>query len=471
MGRKSRKNAQLGIVEEKEDLEYSVAMYARLSVEDNGVNGSSIENQVYLMKNYVEQQKKFNFNVYDTFVDNGYTGTDFQRPAFQDMMLRVKEGEINCIVVKDLSRFGRNYIEVGEYLERIFPCLGIRFIAINDNFDSNSIQKNDGLLVSLKSIIHDAYTKDISKKVSSSMNIKKKSGKFMGKIPPYGYIRSETNRYKLEVHREHGEVIKQIYTWFLGGLGVTAIARKLNDRGIAPQMKLRFLEGCSDGREDSLWHGSSVGEILKNHYYLVWTVVRKSENLLYKNRNAFTVPRQEWEFVKDTHESLVDEETFQRVQTMFLQSKEKWRLAREKHHYREGKENIVCGLLICGDCGGRLQRDTGYYKEDGTLVGHSFLCHKKYLKEGGCSFEGIKEDVLLEILSEICRKQMKLWVPTSKNHKEWGEKVSCCCEFQELTTEICQTLIEKIIIKEDRLQVYYKFSLEFSLNGGGKENA
>jgi DNA invertase Pin-like site-specific DNA recombinase len=262
----------------------------------------------------------------DTFVDNGNTGVNFQRPAFQKLMETVKKGSINCIVVKDLSRFGRNYIETGEYLEKIFPYLGVRFISINDNFDSLDENNDSTLIISLKGILHDTYAKDISKKVSTALDIKKKSGKFMGKIPPYGYIRSTENRYQLVVHKERARVIKNVYNWRLGGMGVVSIAHKLNDLEIPSQLKLRWIEGFSDGRETALWHGSSVIDILRNPCYTGCIVERKGHNELYKGKPFQTVPRSQWKLIRNTHKAIIDEETFYKIQNIIEES------ACKRHH-------------------------------------------------------------------------------------------------------------------------------------------
>ena len=215
MARKSRKTLQVEDKKTPSESLYRAAIYARLSIEDNELQGDSIENQIAIIEKYIHKIPEL--KVIDTFVDNGATGINFERPGFLRMMKAIKKGEINCIVVKDLSRFGRNYLETGNYLEKIFPYLGIRFISVNDHFDSLHSGKNDTLLVPLKSILHDTYVKDISKKVSSTIEIKKKSGKFLGKIPPYGYVRDEKDRYRLRIHSERAEVVRMIFRWRIEG--------------------------------------------------------------------------------------------------------------------------------------------------------------------------------------------------------------------------------------------------------------
>lgn len=321
MARVSRKKTQIEIMQESSNKVFNAGIYARLSIEDNGKNCNSIENQIYLIEKYIKVQEDLQH--IETFVDNGMTGVDFKRPAFQSLMEEVKKGNINCIVVKDLSRFGRNYIETGEYLEKIFPYLGVRFISINDNFDSLYVNNNNSLIISIKGILHDTYAKDISKKVSTALDIKKKRGKFMGKMPPYGYIRSDENRYKLVVQKERACVIKDIFNWRLSGMGVVAIANRLNDMGIPSQLKLRWIEGHTDGRETALWQGSSVMDILRNPCYIGCIVERKSYNELYKGRQLKIIPPSQWKLIKNTHEAIIDEDTFYKAQKMIEESASK----------------------------------------------------------------------------------------------------------------------------------------------------
>ena len=258
MARKSRKTLRTENRQPQSEILYYTAIYARLSIEDNGIQGDSIENQIEMIEKYISKCQ--DLKVIHTFVDNGETGTNFERPAFSDMMEAVKNGSINCIVVKDLSR--------------------------------------DTLLVPLKSILHDTYAKDISRKVSSAIDIKKKSGKFMGKIPPYGYVRDEQDRYKLCVHAERAEIIRMIFKWRAEGLGSVSIAHRLNDMAIPTQLQLRYMEGHNDGKEKALWRGSAVVDILKNPCYIGCIVERKGSNLLCKGWENKVVPESEWNLIE-----------------------------------------------------------------------------------------------------------------------------------------------------------------------------
>lgn len=406
MARKSRKNLLHENGKLQSDILYHTAIYARLSIEDNGIQGDSIENQIGMIEKYISKYQ--DLKVVRTFVDNGETGTNFERPAFSDMMEEVKKGTVNCIVVKDLSRFGRNYLETGNYLERIFPYLGIRFISVNDHFDSLHGGESDTLLVPLKSILHDTYAKDISRKVSSAIDIKKKSGKFMGKIPPYGYVRDEQNRYKLCVHTERAEIIRMIFQWRTEGMGSVSIAHRLNDMSVPTQLQIRYMEGHPDGKEHALWRGSAVVDILKNPCYIGCMVERKGSRLLCNGRENKVIPESEWNLIENTHEPIIDKETFERVQKLVSESRRKRKQQVADKSYRQRTENILSGKVQCGICGSGVHRDGGYFRKDGSLVHYSFYCSNKYIKTKGCFSRAVDETELHNYIFQACKKQLEL---------------------------------------------------------------
>lgn len=422
MARKSRKNLQVEPPKTLSESVYRTAIYARLSTEDNGVQADSIENQIAIIEKYIHKIPEL--KVIDTFVDNGATGIHFERPAFLRMMEAIKKGEINCIVVKDLSRFGRNYLETGNYLEKIFPYLGIRFISVNDHFDSLHSGKNDTLLVPLKSILHDTYAKDISKKVSSAIEIKKKSGKFLGKIPPYGYVRDEKDRYRLCVHPERAEIVRMIFRWRIEGLGPVSIARRLNDMEIPTQFQIRYMEGHSDGKEHALWWGSAVTDILKNPCYIGCMVERKKSALLCKGNESKIIPRSKWHLIENTHEPIIDKETFETVQQLFTESKQRWIQQNEQNSHKKRTENILSGMVQCGICGSGVHRNSGYFHKDGSLVCYRFYCSNKYVKTKSCSSRAVDEAELHNYIFQACKKQLELLV----DMKELIEDMTKACQ-------------------------------------------
>lgn len=250
--------------------QYRAAAYARLSVEDSGKPGAdTIEGQKNLLLRFIKNDPTL--TLYGLFCDNGKTGTDFQRPEFEKLMEAVKRGEVDCIVVKDLSRFGRNYKETGNYLERIFPFLGVRFIAVNDGFDTLTAQRGtDGYLVPLKNLINEVYSKDISRKSGSALAAKQKNGDFIGAWAPYGYRKCPDDPHKLEPDEATAPVVRQIFRWRAEGIGVTQIARRLNDEGVpSPSAYLYNTGVCKTEKYNGvIWYVQTVKNILSRQVYI-----------------------------------------------------------------------------------------------------------------------------------------------------------------------------------------------------------
>ena len=475
MARKSRKNLQTETIQSQSTTVYDTAIYARLSIKDNGIQGESIKNQIEMIEKYIS--KCPDLRVVHTFVDNGETGTNFERPAFSDMMEAVKKGTIQCIVVKDLSRFGRNYLETGNYLEKIFPYLGIRFISVNDHFDSFHGMKKDTLLIPFKSILHDTYAKDISRKVSSTIDIKKKSGKFMGKIPPYGYVRDKQDRYKLCVHTERAEIIRMIFQWRTKGMGSVSIAHRLNDMEVPTQLQIRYAEGHPDGKEHALWRGSVVADILKNPCYIGCMVERKGSNLFCKGRENIVIPESEWNLIENTHEPIIDKETFEKVQKLVSQSRGKRKQQAADRSYRQRTENILRGMVQCGICGSGVHRDSGYFRKDGSLVHYSFYCSNKYIKTKGCSSKAVDEAELHNCIFQACKKQLKLLIDSQEHMDDmfqrkknsqvpvaltkWVRDFSRFKDTEKLTKEMCTIMVKKVVLSRNCVSIHFTFTDEY----------
>lgn len=296
---------------------YNTAVYARLSIEDNGCSSDSIKNQIEMIKKYIAEKQ--DLTLHSVFYDNGMTGTNFDRPGFVAMLEEIKKGNINCVAVKDLSRFGRNYIEAGNYLEKIFPFLGVRFISINDSYDSISVTSNEELTLSLKNICHHIYAKDISRKICTVFDAKKKQGLFLGRFAPYGYKKSDNNRYKLEIEEETAGTVRDIFKMRLEGISAAKIARFLNDQGTASYSKLLFERGFIKGTKGeplSHWSSGSVLGILKNPVYCGCMVERKSDSAYYKGGQKIEIPKSEWNYIENTQEAIIDKVTFEKVQKL-----------------------------------------------------------------------------------------------------------------------------------------------------------
>jgi len=393
MARKSRRQS---LIAQKETVTqekvFKTGLYVRLSIEDvrDRKDSDSIENQTYLLKQFVEERPFL--QIYSIYTDNGEKGTNFDRPEFNRLMDDVKAGRVNCIVVKDLSRFGRDYLETGNYLEKIFPFLGVRFISINDNYDSfNPENSNEGLIISLKNLLNDVYTKDISKKIISTFRERQSKGEFLGAHVPYGYSRPDDGTYKLVVDEEAALVIRQIYQWKVEGLSDTTIARRLNDMGIPSPSKYKYLKGeWKNARyNNNIWQRQAIKAITENEVYLGHKIYGKIQASLYEGKRKSRVPRDEWTIIENDHEPIIDQETFDIVHARRLEVYKEFTERLEQNKHFENTENIFKDIAICGDCKCKLVRrrriknDELYYYFSCTTyeTNSGYKCTRKHIVE------------------------------------------------------------------------------------------
>ena len=387
---------------------YRTAAYVRLSVEDSGKPGAdTIEGQKNLLLHFIENEKSL--SLYGLFCDNGRTGTDFERPEFEKLMEAVKHGEVDCIVVKDLSRFGRNYKETGNYLERIFPFLGVRFIAVNDGFDTLTAERcADGYLVPLKNLINEVYSKDISKKICSALSTKQKTGDFIGAWAPYGYRKCADNPHKLEPDEATAPVVRQIFQWRVDGMSVTRIAKKLNDSGIpSPSAYLYNTGVCKTEKYNgAIWHIQAVKIILTRQVYIGHMVQGTKRQSFYENRRQYKKPQEEWVIVENTHEPIIDRDTFEKVQEITRQRNEEYFEKLGRFSYLETTENILKGLIYCADCKRPLVR----YKNvsHNKKLWYTFICQTHSNDITSCPKKNIREDALIPMLMQAIQTQIEL---------------------------------------------------------------
>lgn len=387
---------------------YQTAVYVRLSVEDNGYadNRESIAMQQYMLEKYVEGQP--DMALQGVYRDNGETGTNFDRPGFELMMDAVRSRAVDCIVVKDLSRFGRNYVETGYYLEKIFPRLGIRFVAMNDHYDTLEAGTGNDLVYSLKNLVNDLYAKDISQKVNSSLAVKRGRGEFVGAIAPYGYMKSAEDRHRLVIDPDAAPIVRDIFRWRLEGEGVARIARRLNDRGIPSPAAYRYEKGYLRDKPSGtglIWKALCVQRMTANPAYAGHMAQGKTKKPLIGGLAEVQVPADEWVVVKNTHEALVSQEDFDKVQEMADECHRKYCALRGKH---DTTENIFKGLLVCGDCGVKMVRHKNVTAK-GTAR-YSFVCrvYAENLGGQGCSPKNVRETELAETVAHALRVQVQL---------------------------------------------------------------
>lgn len=408
---------------------WSVALYIRLSQEDedNGKDkkeSNSVTSQKTLLNEFVEEYD--DLIVYDTYIDDGFTGTDFNRPSFQRLLEDMRNRNINCVIVKDLSRLGRNYIEVGNYIEQVFPLFNIRFIAINDSVDSfKNPSSTNTILVPFKNLINDEYCRDTSIKIRTSLNGKKKKGEFIGAFSAYGYIKDPKDKHKLIVDESVANIIKNIFDWNVNeGLGKIAICHKLNNLGIlnpTGHKKLELGQNYNNyGIQDNTytWTPSTVRNILNNEVYIGNTVQGKRKTKSYKVHKVEVVPEEEWVRVENTHEAIIDKETFEKAQELNK---------RDTKVSQKTKElSIWAGFLRCSDCRRAMNKKSSTNKSGSKY--EYYICSTYRKKSNNlCTKHSIKVENLERAVLKAINFHIYLLIDTEelvKQIKNVGESIA-----------------------------------------------
>lgn len=417
MARTSRKQQAVSLSQshsEHTEL-YNVAIYARLSVEDNGKDSDSIESQIEYLENFIAGDPAMRKAA--VFIDNGFTGTNFMRPEFQRMIDAARLGEINCVVVKDLSRLGRNYVETGEFLEKVCPFIGLRFIAVNDNYDSEAITNNSGLAASLSNIINDFYAKDISRKVFSALKTKMENGEYIGAWEKYGYLKDPDNKNKLIVNPETAPVVKQIYLWRSEGMSYMGINRKLNEMEIPSPGQYKADRGIvtnnNQKKRKILWNKHIVTDILKDITYIGHMAQRKTTQCLYRGIQYSPVNEDDWVIAHNTHEPIIEQELFDKVQGINRATAERAKANSGKYAYLPKEKNIYGAKLVCADCGARikLHRSISTKKDKAYFT---FQC-PTYMEHGkiGCSSKAKRKADMDEVVFHAIRAQMDVFMDSA----------------------------------------------------------
>lgn len=316
MARKSRKNCKAVTESAVNSVvpKYQTGIYVRLSVENNGSKKKdSIENQIAFLKAFIEKRAE-EFELIRIYIDNGTTGTNFERENWNLLLKDIKGGAVNCIIVKDFSRIGRNYIEVGNYLEKIFPFLGVRVVSVNDGFDSkNQSFQNDMLMNSLINIVNEYYARDISKKITQAKKTMQRKGEFASGVLPYGYKKCETDCKKLEADPECADVVRKIFSWRVSGKGCGQIANYLNELALPSPGQYRYMNGCNTFKrsQDTKWKSKHIAGILKNPVYLGHMVQGKTRRSYFEQNGKLRfLPKEDWIVVENTHQALISQEQF-----------------------------------------------------------------------------------------------------------------------------------------------------------------
>ena len=374
----------------KESKTYNAAIYVRLSRDDGDKEESySISNQKELIRENLKI--KSNITIVSVHVDDGYSGVDFNRPAFIKMMEEIKSGQINCVVVKDLSRFGRNYIESGKYIQKIFPFLGVRFIAINDSYDSaEGSNINDNILIPFKNLINDSYCRDSSIKIRSQLEIKRKKGDFIGSFASYGYKKSKNDKHKLEIDEYAAQIVRDIFKWKLEGMSHQGIGNRLNEMGILSPMEYKRSLGeryktTFKVKQQALWSAVAVRRILENELFIGVLEQGKRTTPNYKIKTRIERPKEEWVRVENAHDPIISKEIFFTIKGLLIQDT---RIAPT-----EETVYLFSGIIICGDCKENMIRKT--VPANGKKY-YYYTCSTNRHDKNSCTTHNISEKVFEE---------------------------------------------------------------------------
>lgn len=384
---------------------YLCGGYLRLSKEDGDVAGSetlqsnSIENQKEYIEDYIHSKPEI--KIVDFYVDDGYSGVNFDRPDFQRMLQDIKNKKIDCVIVKDLSRLGRNYIEVGRYIERLFPLLGVRFIAINDNFDSaDDTAASNNIIIPFKNLINDAYCRDISIKIRSHLEVKRKRGEFIGAFAVYGYMRGK-DKNKLIVDPYAAEIVKEIFGMKMDGMSQQAIADELNSLGILSPAEYKKEQGSGyktvfQTHSKAKWTAMAVMRVLTNEIYVGTLIQGKESTPNYKVKVREKRPREEWIRIENAHEAIISRADFEIISDII----------QKDTRVTAGKRavSIYSGYLVCADCGCSMVRKKAY---SGSFEYVYYVCSGNKKNKDTCSSHRISENALNLAVTKTLQLHLK----------------------------------------------------------------
>ena len=396
MARKSRKQCDAApVVLEQKCTVYNAAAYIRLSSDAAKKRGDSLETQQDIIENYIAAAP--DIRLVEVYSDNQTTGTNFERPGFRRMLADAECGRINCVIVKDLSRFGRNAIDSGYYIEKVLPGLGVRFIAVTDSFDS--LEGDGGVLLPLKNVIAESYALDISRKCRSVQRQNIRDGRFIGRLAPYGFSKSPDDCHRLIVDEEAAAVVRRIFTWASSGIGAGEIVRTLNDMNILTPSRYKWEKGLLTNEKllgRPYWQLRTVMGILQDRVYVGDMVQGKTRTVNYKE---IAVSPDEWVCVPNTHEPIISRELFERVQALLRRASEKDREIRSQAVAYS--PHVFKGKVYCAHCGHPMHRNR--QNTDG-IYWYRCVSQWKYHKDACCQVS-VKEEELRSAVFTMLGKQ------------------------------------------------------------------
>ena len=391
---------------------WKVALYIRLSREDDDdkAESYSVTSQREILKEYLKQHP--DMELYDIYIDDGWSGTNFDRPDFQRMIADIKARRVTCVVVKDLSRFCRNAVDGGYYLDNVFVSLQVRFIAINnclDTFSDNMNAATRCISVGVQNVINESVAATTSVNVRGTLNVNREKGQFIGSFPTYGYAKSPDDHHQLIIDEEPAAVVRQIYAWFIAGKSIIGIAKELNERGIPNPSMYKRLKGMkyrhpAGASNDGLWPDSSVRRILTNEMYIGNMVQGKNTTISYKIKKCRAIPKEEWIIVEGTHEPIIEKDTFYQAQALFNKNIRK--------SPTKSEVDLFSGLVRCADCHRIMNKKTNQHSY-GTY--HYYRCATaRKMKKSACGNHTIRIDKMQHTVMVTIQKMVELAVQMSE---------------------------------------------------------
>jgi len=399
---------------------YKVGAYIRLSKEEysDEKESNSVINQKQLINEYIKNNS--GFELIDFYIDDGYSGTNFNRPAFKELLKDITNEKVNAVVVKDLSRFGRNHIEVDNYLENIFPLYNVRFISIGDSIDSLNYT-NDNITIPIKSLMNDLYAKDISIKVKTALDVKRKNGEFIGSFAPYGYIKDKNNNFIID--KEASYNVKKIFKIFLLGKSRKEIADYLNNQNI---LIPKLYRKSSNEIIMSKWNSEIINRLLKNETYIGNLVQGRKRKQSYRSTKIIDVNKDEWIVVPNHHQAIISKEDFKKVQEL---------LSKTKRVNKYNQIDLFSGYLKCADC----DKELTIRKSKNQVY---YYC-SSYVRNKECTSHSINKIKLEELVKKEIFKKKKI---------------------ENLNRKILSDIIEDIYVKENK-EIEIKFKERKNENG------
>lgn len=446
-------------------MDYHVALYIRLSKEDENEGPSqSVQNQESLLREFVQQHR---LSVFDTYVDDGWSGTSFDRPSFQRMIADIEEKKVNMVITKDLSRLGRDYIMTGHYMERYFPEHRVRYISLLDGIDTG-VDSTANDITPFRAIMNDMYAKDISKKIKSVKRDKQRKGQFIGGKPMYGYKMHPTEKNKIVIDEEVAPVVRRIFALALSGMSCRKIATTLNEEGVPTPATYCGWKVGNPGPYTGLWSSERISEMLKNETYIGNMVQGRMVKISYKSKKCLRQSPKNWVVVEGTHEPIIDPETFQKVQLL---------VSSRKHTRSRTYDFLLKGLIFCHECGHPLAvlNRKNASGEDRLF----FVCrtYQRFTKAGVCTCHSIKEQTVTEAVlakvREVCWAYLNpdTLLPTAQQTLEQAGKLSdSAAELQALQTRIASLTahldqmymdrLNGLLSEEDFQRIYQKVKMD-----------